>query len=454
MLITYKNYFFNFVFLFMILSGIGCKPVEKEVAIEPNASVPNYFIGLPDPTFGDADGSMSLELAADIGTFKDNAWVSTIQSDHKILIAGWVPAGSTCDGLLKRLNPDGTPDTTFNGTGQFSYNATGWRDMFLGVSISNNKIFAFGYSRLSSTAASGRAVIIKLNMDGTMDAGFATNGLFTDAVATDTTTLFGGEVLPDGKVLALGSTSDAGILKYFVIKLNADGSYDTSFGVNGKAFIQNSGNTFSTSGTLKVDSQGRIVAYYAPGNTGAYKMTVARLNSNGSLDTSFGTGGITPLNLGDHSYGSGMVVTDQAIYTVGSRFVSGGYRGFVAKLNSDGTFASGFADNGVWQTPASLFTFGAFANDVILHNDRIYYGGAEMLSVDATVTDYDVVIGVLDKDSGEMFTKFGADGFLRLGKPSLGRSVRSLRVDGDVLWAIGHTGAKTSNQSLAIIKLK
>jgi uncharacterized delta-60 repeat protein len=415
------------------------------------ATLISYLSGTAVPGFGAADSHLSVDIRTDNGTYRDTGEAVAIQDDHKVLLAGWTPAGSTYDALIVRLNTDGTLDTTFNSTGKVSLDVSGWRDMYYGIEYSAGKIYGFGLSRTSGTVASGRALITRYNSDGTLDTSFGTAGVFVDPIKTDNGALVGGKILSDGKILALGYSNDAGTLKYFVIKLNSDGTYDTSFGTSGKAVIVNTVGVTSM-GTLRLDGSGNIYCLYGAGPTSnTYKINVAKMNSSGVLDASFGTSGIYVFNLGTVNYGRGLVVDSSGIYVSATQYNGTLYHGYVGKLTLAGVLDTTFGTAGIVDLSATL-TFGSFFNDIGIQNGRLYIVGAGMVTSDATVTDYDYLAFALTS-TGSLDTSFGSSGIKFGNTTNLGRSMRSMKIDGNVLWAGGFTGFKTGNGMLDLLKL-
>src|SRR5262245_684540 len=121
--------------------------------------------------------------------------------------------------------------------------------------------------------------------DGDLDTTFGSGGI----VITD----FGGDdvanavaLQSDGKIVAAGRTLFGGVSSFALGRYNSDGSLDTTFGTVGKVTTDSLGDAFA----LSIRSDGKIVV--AGGRTQSPSTFVlARYNSDGSLDTTFGAGG-------------------------------------------------------------------------------------------------------------------------------------------------------------------
>jgi uncharacterized delta-60 repeat protein len=126
--------------------------------------------------------------------------------------------------------------------------------------------------------------VARFNADGTPDTSFNGTGMVTGAYERRAKFNFADEILlrPDGKIIVAGS-SKSNTEIFAALQFNPDGSPDTSFGTLGKALIP--GGRHVDSALLQPD--GKIVL------GGLSNFTLARLLPNGSLDTSFGNGGIS-----------------------------------------------------------------------------------------------------------------------------------------------------------------
>ena len=159
-------------------------------------------------------------------------------------------------------------------------------------------------------------------------------------------------VQPDGKILVAGRTesgttrTDFGVARY-----NTDGSLDRSFGDGGSVAID-FGNTRDDPTGLALDSQGRVVIAGFTTELGySFDYAVARLEADGTLDTSFAGGGKQTINFGYYKERAYAVAVDSQdrVVLVGQNDSVGaatGYDFFVAQLKADGTLDTSFAGDG------------------------------------------------------------------------------------------------------------
>jgi len=139
-----------------------------------------------------------------------------------------------------------------------------------------------------SASGSGRdayMAVVRYNLNGTLDSSFGGTGEVTSGVKG---LAWGVAVQADGKVVVAGWSTQAA---FEVVRFNPDGSLDTSFGSKGLAVIGFSGTSYAFNVAVQADGKIVVAGQTQPKNTGNWDITLARLNTNGSLDSSFGAGG-------------------------------------------------------------------------------------------------------------------------------------------------------------------
>jgi uncharacterized delta-60 repeat protein len=298
--------------------------------------------GTPDATFGPG-GKRTVAISGGVGV--DQAHGVAVQPDGKIVVVGLCqPTAGNFDMGAVRLNPDGTRDTGFGPSGirVIPFDLGGSKfDAASAVSLQpDGRIVLTGFAQLSDTNRDFAAA--RLKPDGTLDPTFGVGGKTTVAFdlggansASDTATC--AVLQPDGKLIMAGSVQASAANNDFgVARLNTDGSLDTSFGNAGKSTFGFSNNEGATGVALQAD--GKIVVAGSTDFPGNQDFVVARLNPNGFSDLGFGSGGKTI-----DSFNSGGTTSDQAnavalqpdgkIVVAGSAEMSGGNLDFgVARL--------------------------------------------------------------------------------------------------------------------------
>jgi uncharacterized delta-60 repeat protein len=247
----------------------------------------------------------------------------TVQPDDLILVGGNFDTynGVNANNIV-RLNSDGSTNNTFNtGTG-FNSIPTHFRVQ------SDNKILVGGqFTSYNGTTANR---IIRLNSGGSIDGTFNTGTGFTGSVVFM-------ELQPDGKILVGATNNYNGTTVKRIIRLNSDGSIDGTFSLTGTEF-DNAVNEIKLQADGKILAIGPFTSY-----DGATANRIIRLNSDGSIDGTFNTG------TGFYNDGSFITVSGIEVQSDGKILVGGNWTSYngttanrIIRLNSDGSIDSTF----------------------------------------------------------------------------------------------------------------
>ncbi|MFO1438783.1 MAG: choice-of-anchor D domain-containing protein [Verrucomicrobiaceae bacterium] len=307
--------------------------------------------GALDTTF-DTDGKRVLPLAP--GNNSDFARAVALHADGSIVLAGYAFNGSDNDVAVTRLEPDGSTRSTFGSSGVALLNFGQGSDYGLAMTIQpDQKIIAAGYIYQGVTDDVTAARFLP---DGTLDNSYGTGGKTITRVSTSTDRAYGVAVQPDGKIV-FGGHSFISNDDFMVMRQNADGTPDTSFGNNGSATTTIGAST-DIGRALLLQNDGRIVlaGYSSNGSNDDY--AIARYNADGSLDGTFGTGGkvTTTATVGTDrlyaiaAYSGGRILVAGETRNAGNTSTDFG----LARYNANGTLDTSFGTSGlVTLTPAS-----------------------------------------------------------------------------------------------------
>lgn len=199
--------------------------------------------------------------------------------------------------------------------------------------------------------------VIRHNSNGTVDTGFADNGVFRLNNPNDSV-IYGAVALPDGKLLLAADKFDATLNTYdfAAYRLNANGTRDTTFGINGLVTVSLGAGSDEASGGVVVQPDGKFILAglsIRSGSTSIYDVAAARFNADGTLDNSFGTNGklvIQVLSVLTQSIVTKVELqADGKILILGYNFVGGviDTQTFLIRLNANGTFDNTFGTNGI-----------------------------------------------------------------------------------------------------------
>ncbi len=267
------------------------------------------------------DGTLDSSFTTGTG-FSSTVNAIAVQSDGKIVCGGaFANYNGTRYPRITRINTDGTLDSSFNiGTGL----GAGFNNVVNAVTVqSDDKIVCGGNFTVYSSTTNIR--IARLNTDGTIDSSFSTGSGFNLAMNAVT-------VQSDGKILCGGSfTSYNGTGVSRIARLNTNGIIDSSFTI-GTGFN-------STVIAIAVQSDGKILC---GGSFTSYNGTtrnyIARLNTDGTLDSSFTTG------TGFNSTVSAIAIQADGKIVCGGGFTTynGTSSNYIARLNTDGILDTSF----------------------------------------------------------------------------------------------------------------
>src|SRR6266568_3400913 len=317
---------------------------------------------------GDLDATFCTggKVTTDFAGDSDHARAVAIQTDGKIVAAGKATNSRRGgeDFALARYNPDGTLDTTFGTGGRVTTDFAGDADEAFAVVLqADGKIVAAG--KATAGYRGEDFALARYNPNGTLDTTFGTGGKVTTDFAGDADQAFALVLQTDGKIVAAGEANagyrgeDCALARY-----SPNGTLDTTLVVGGKVTTDFAGNTDRAFG-VALQTDGRIVA--AGEATAGYRgedFALARYNSNGTLDTTFGTGGKVITDFaGDTDRAFAVAVqTDGRIVAAGETTTS--YRGedfALARYNPNGALDATFGEGGQVTTDFAGDTDRAFA---------------------------------------------------------------------------------------------
>jgi uncharacterized delta-60 repeat protein len=321
--------------LFYCKSFISSSPKILLVRLNSNSSF--------DTTF-DTDG---IAIATSPANFNGTKAKLRIQTDGKYTLftttQSTVNNASNNDILGMRFNTSGTLDTTFDSDGIMTISYFSLNDNFGDFNCVGSSIILSGNTQ--EGVLLGKIAVAKLTSTADFDTTFDTDGkLFFTFPYGGGDYVYTSEIQSDGKIV-VGGTSFFNFKDFYsVARYNANGSIDTTFGTNGLVLIDNS--NYGTVNDIAIDANGKIIV--AGGNTYA---VVLRLNSNGTLDTTFGTNGFANFTTSFSSANDIKVLSNGKIliagneaYTIGTTF-SGNF--MLVRLNSNGTLDTTFGTNGI-----------------------------------------------------------------------------------------------------------
>ena len=325
----------------------------------------------------DPDGSLDTTFSTDgklttpIGASSDIAQAVAIQSDGKIVTAGYSESGGNAnnDVAVVRYDPDGSLDTTFSGDG---------------------KIVTAGFA-WSGAGNGSQFAVVRYDPDGSLDTTFSGDGKQVTYIGTSTFDEAKDVAIQgDGKIVVAGFTSDGGaVAEFAVVRYNSDGSLDTTFSGDGKQ-TTSVGAYYSYASGVVIQADGKVVVVgerndCGGGNCSNSDFALVRYDSDGSLDTTFSGDGKQTTPIGTSS----AVAEDVALQADGKIVGTNGSGNFaVVRYDPDGSLDTTFSGDGK-QTRATVGAVSASAEALTIQGDgKIVTAGKSSIG---TTTDFAVV---------------------------------------------------------------
>lgn len=323
---------------------------------------------------------------------------------------------ATLDGF-ERVTITATVNETIVGTGTFesSFGTSGQLNLEENVNsvvpLDDGRFYSIGYLEVDTSNVSTSnlydIVVRRFHADGTADTSFGTGGRLQIDLTGEKEIPTAAVLQTDGKLLIVGQSDNGPDADQFILRLTTSGSLDPTFGFGGRVirgFDPDSGGF----NDVAVQADGKIVAVGGIGGD----LSVTRFNANGSLDTTFGTDGTVTrdFSLGDGAYGVALQTDGKIIVTGVSRGGNYDSKVILARLNTNGTFDASFGTNGIVQTDLE----GEYdrANDVVIQADGKIVVAAQTDDIVTYPPVYDFVAIRYNSD-GSLDSTFGGDGTVR-----------------------------------------
>ncbi len=324
---------------------------------------------------------------------------------------------------LARFNQDGSLDQAFGSSGTVAARPSGISEgqvtVYAMVRQPDGKYVVEADDYFCCTHVSGGGYLARFNQDGSLDTGFGVDGIarLSDEVGHIGQNL---AVQPDGKLLVEDAPS------FSIIRFNANGTRDQSFGNGGKTTITIPD---AAASSVAVLPGGRIAVGGGSGSSGEPpKLTVVRLMPSGVLDTSFADSGVFK--------GQSGIATDMAIAPNGAIVAGGTVSGttwIVTRLRANGTPdpAFGGRDGGASMTVAGGYISGDSL--ALQANDKVVVAGYFNDAGPSDQRRMGVALGRFNAD-GSRDTGFGEDGSVieaRVDRNLRPEMISDLAVDSD-----------------------
>ncbi len=395
-----------------------------------------------DTTFGVSGGYLISDFAG--AQIDERHGDSAIQADGKIVVVGKRFQGVTGfdEYLVARFNPDGTLDNTFSGDGFFTLFDNSQFESANAVAIQpDGKIVVVGGEGGTAT----EAFVFRLNTDGTLDTTFSGDGI---QVIVNSGNGLAVVIQPSDSKIVIGTSSIGNNLptvnQTVIIRLNTDGSLDSTFDGDGRAFVNP--RIYLPNGlALQTDEKIILAGQHSPSTV--HDVAVVRLSTNGALDNSFDGDGVvrTTIPTGSGEARCVTVQSDGKIVIGGGAELTIGYDPLLIRYSSDGTLDAGFDGDGIKNIQLVANNESYYINDIVQQTDGKIVGISDRSGTFSFSIPDDFFLVRVDTD-GSIDNSFDANGVVKSPWCENGTDL-SLQTDGKIV-ALGSLDRSDSTTSV------
>ncbi|MFO0999029.1 MAG: hypothetical protein U0936_01720 [Planctomycetaceae bacterium] len=395
--------------------------------------------GTLDTTF-DTDGIVTTPMSP----LYDEAYTVAVQADGKTVAAGVVYTPDGTEFGIARYNVDGTLDTSFDVDGKVSVQINQFSCIPFTVAMqADGKIVVAGFTYNGSNIDTA---MVRLLPDGSLDTSFGTGGKVTTAVGSGDDNANKVIIQPDGKILLGGEAMIGGQRDLAILRYEANGSLDTTFGTGGIFTRGLFGSTPDALKGLALQPDGKIVASGYITNSGSIWPSLLRLNTNGTLDGTLNGDGFTAHSFGSTAvYSQNVSVLSDGDILVGGVAFSGGRNNFSAiRYNDNGSLDSSFDGDGLLLS--AIRPYADSASQIFVRPDGKFYLGGNSYSG----TDQDFALARYNPN-GTLDTTFGTNGVTTtsIGSGDDIASAMAVGPDGRIVLAGGTYSGGSSDFAVA-----
>ncbi|HRH48961.1 MAG TPA: Calx-beta domain-containing protein [Panacibacter sp.] len=323
---------------------------------------------------GSLDSSFGVNgTIINIGIGRANC--TALQADGKILVAGTSNTSFNNKGaIIARYKFNGVLDSAFGVNGIVLTDLEpGFAIKYAQANVlliqNNGQILIVGNgSRDNGTYGNYNVILVRYNIDGSLDTGFGNKGVVVSDFFDDNDFGRSAAIQPDGKIIVAGESGGTVLLARY----NSDGTPDLPFGIYGYGWIKklNTGPAYS----LALQTDGRIVVGGINRAGNGDRFMVSRFQSNGKTDSSFGTNGsvYTDFGVGGDYLEDIALQADGKIIGTGKAGGAPGQEGSICMIRyfANGAIDTSFGTGGkvLTEIPAQFST----GKKLLLTNDKIF----------------------------------------------------------------------------------
>jgi len=393
-----------------------------------------------DDSFGDKGFKIFPDIYDGMSVFP------LINSDNSFIISGSYDDGTLAKSRLYKFDDSGDPDLDF-GTNGIVENLEILENANISFikKQSDNRIIIGG-----TKYPEEKVFLSRFFENGSMDNTFGSNGVI-DLPLNYAAEAFDAYIPETDEILVAGGQFKSGLPDGFICKIKKDGKLDMEFGVNGIADIDFV--NFSFLSKIFVSGNGKILVT-GEGGKSISNFFAARFFPDGKPDTDYGDSGYVTLNfetgLPSHSFSS-LLQEDGKLLLIG---YSGDdfFKTALARLNDNGSLDSTFNEDGKFLSEiGNSFSYPRHAGK-LKNGNYIISGTAAFRQVD-NLPNWDYFLMSLD-DSGKIDNNFCDNGFYVVHMPLLSDDPVGMMLNGETIYLNGLNYGLNNEKYSSIVKLK
>lgn len=305
--------------------------------------------GALDITFG-SGGKVTFSRSSE-----DSVSSMALESDGRVLVGGSTWGTSNSDFALIRCLADGAPDSAF-GSGGWVNTDFGGQDSGASVAVQSDDRILLAGTAYDSVWTSGNFALARYLTNGSLDTTFGSGGKVVTSVGSGNS--FGTAIAlqSDGRILVAGGAYNGVNYDFALVRYLANGALDSNFGTGGKVLTAIGSDTDSGE-AVAVQRNGKIVVAGRSRIGSYYEFSVACFNSDGSLDGTFGNGGKVTTSIGStDDFGQSLALQSDGRILVSGIAKNGSAAGVgLARYQTNGTLDNSFGTGGVVYTPKGQY---------------------------------------------------------------------------------------------------
>ena len=331
-----------------------------------------------DGTLDTQYGTNGLTTTEIVNGLLNYSYTAVLQSDGKLVLGGHTYDGNGTQFVVARYDTSGALDSQF-GTGGYtivSIGSSSIGDYTQGIAIqSTGRIILAGTSYNGSNSD---FTMVGFDSNGLVDSTFGIDGSVITAIGSENDNCYSIAIQADDKILLGGDIQNGSTYTFACARYTVNGVLDNSFGTGGIGIFQISTNDDDYGYSIQVQNDGKILFGGTGYNGSDYDFIIFRLDTNGVRDSGFGVNGMATKDFGVGNSDWGRVIriqSDGKILVAGKTSIIGSAFG-IARFDENGIIDNTFGTNGISYIQVANAQHNTYGMTIDLNNEIVICGSA------------------------------------------------------------------------------